>query len=435
MEDIKYDIKKTSKNSLDDLLDIRKKKVRTEYWEETKKTIKIFHEEFNVILADPYTELIIYINKVFSKFNYSPIIDKIYSSTKKESDYNIEKLNHMWRYYIVEINRIMHKTKTDTLGKTVIYAYAAFINKYLAHIFSIPKIAEYLNIINKKSTFKLYDFDEEAKDEKDKEIYLNIEKELNGNGCTFIFLKELRRLYDDLLYSSNCFKNTIMYFFYGIETLTDNIFYMYVIENEVVSTLLHQIKLVFDLNKNDKEVLDFINKFTVEMKKEIKKKDDFDKKFYDIYNNPEFKERLPGFEKEYEATDKYGLDEVPKKTKFVYKEIKDLEKDYKLNGDEIEYEEDEKIKEIKDIDELTKYIQGDEKKKKKKKKKKKENPINMLNSLNSSNKNLEDDQVSIVSHDTIFSNFKKDIRKDNIDDKDFVKIKPVISDKFIDEIK
>ena len=58
----------------------------------------------------------------------------------------------------------------------------------------------------------------------------------------------------------------------------------------------------------------------------------------------------------------------------------------------------------------------------------------MLNSLNSSNKNLEDDQVSIVSHDTIFSNFKKDIRKDNID-KDFVKIKPLISDKFIDEIK
>ena len=58
----------------------------------------------------------------------------------------------------------------------------------------------------------------------------------------------------------------------------------------------------------------------------------------------------------------------------------------------------------------------------------------MLNSLNSSNKNLEDDQVSIVSHDTIFSNFKKDIRKDNIDDKDFVKIKPVISEKFIDQI-
>ena len=30
--------------------------------------------------------------------------------------------------------------------------------------------------------------------------------------------------------------------------------------------------------------------------------------------------------------------------------------------------------------------------------------------------NLEDDQMSIVSHDTIFSNFKADIRKDNIED-------------------
>ena len=434
MEDVKYDIKKTSKNSLDDLLDIRKQKVKTEFWEETKKTIKIFHEEFKVILEHPYTELIIYMNKIFAKFNYSPIIDKIFSISKKESDYSIEKLNHLWNYYIFEVNRAMHKTKVDTLGKTVIYAFATFINKYLSHIFSIPKVAESLNIIKKKLSFKIYKFVEESEDEKDKEIYLNIENELNGNGCTFIFLKELRRLYDSFIYGSNCFKNTIMYFFYGIDTLIDNIFYMYVIENEVVSTLLHQIKLVFEFNKDDKEVLDFINKFTVEMKTKIEKKDDFDKKFYDIYNNPEFKERLPGFEKEYEATDKYGLDIVPKKIQFIYKEIKDLEKDYKLNGDKIEYEEDEKIKEIKDIDELTKYIQGDEKKKKKKKKKKKENPINLLNNLNSNNQNLEDDQISIVSHDTIFSNFKKDIRKDNID-KDFVKIKPLISDKFIDEIK
>ena len=101
-----------------------------------------------------------------------------------------------------------------------------------------------------------------------------------------------------------------MYFFYGIDTLVDNIFYMYVIENVVVSTLLHQIKLVFELNKNDKEVLDFINKFTVEMKEKIKKKDDFDKKFYDIYNNPEVPERLPGFEKEYEATDKAPINQA-----------------------------------------------------------------------------------------------------------------------------
>ena len=53
----------------------------------------------------------------------------------------------------------------------------------------------------------------------------------------------------------------------------------------------------------------------------------------------------------------------------MYKKIKDLEKDYKLNGDEIDFKEDEKVKEITDLDELAKYIQGDPKKKKKKKKK------------------------------------------------------------------
>ncbi len=340
----------------------------------------------------------------------------------------------MWRYYIFEKNGVMHKTKTDTLSKQVFYSFALFINKYLSHIFSIKKVSECLNTINKKTIFKIYSFKDEDDSEKDKEIYLNIEKELKGEGCTFIFLKEIRRLHDSFTYSANCFKNTLLYFFYGIDNLLNYIFYRYVIENEVVSSLLHQIKLIFKLNKDDTEVLDFINKYTFEMKNELDKKDDFDKKVDDVYNHPEFNKRLPGFEQEYEATDKYNLDEIPQKVKFVYKDIKDLEKDYKLNGDEIEYEEDEKIKEMKDIDELTKYIQGDEKKKKKKKKKKKENPINMLNSLNL-NKNLEDDQVSIVSHDTIFSNFKKDIRKDNIEDKDVVKIKPVISDKFIKEMK
>ena len=138
-ENKKYDIKKTSKNSLEDLLDIRKKNVKTDYWEETetKKTIKIFHEEMNAIISEPYTELTIYMNKVFVKFNYSPIIDKIFPTIKKESDYKIEKLNHMWSYYIVELNRVMHKTKTDTLAQQTIYTFASFINKYLTHIFSI----------------------------------------------------------------------------------------------------------------------------------------------------------------------------------------------------------------------------------------------------------------------------------------------------------
>ena len=127
----------------------------------------------------------------------------------------------------------------------------------MIHIFSIPKVSESLNIINKKTEFKIYNFDEEKKTgEQDNKIYLDIEKELRGSGSTFIFLKELRRLYDGLLIGSICFKNTLMYFFfYDIEKLIDNIFYMYVTENEVVSSLLHQIKLIFELNADDNKVL------------------------------------------------------------------------------------------------------------------------------------------------------------------------------------
>ena len=111
-----------------------------------------------------------------------------------------------------------------------------------------------------------------------------------------------------------------------------------------------------------------------------------------------------------------------------------MEKDYKLNGNEVEFKEDEKVKEIKDLDELVKYIQGNTKKKKKKKKKK-ENPINKLEQFNINNKNFEDDQMSIVSHDTIFSNFKKDIKSDNIEDDNYIKIKPTLSEQFIENLK
>ena len=48
---------------------------------------------------------------------------------------------------------------------------------------------------------------------------------------------------------------------------------------------------------------------------------------------------------------------------------------------------------------------------------------------------LDDDQMSIVSHDTIFSNFKADIKNDNLDDEDLIKIKPMISEKFIENLK
>ena len=437
----KYDIKKTSKNSIEDLLDIRKKNFRTNFWEGHKK-ITIFKEEYDCIINDPYTELVYYMNRVFVKYNYSPIINKLFHLTNKDrdSDDEIEKICGLWNNYVEHYVRVINTEKLHTFIKKALYVFTLYINQYLIHIFSIPKVSESLNILNKKTEFKIHNFDEENKNgEENNKIYLDIEKELKGSGSTFIFLKELKRLYDGLIVGSICFKNTLMYFFFhGIDNLIDNIFYMYVTENEVVFSLLYQIKLIFELNPDDnKDVLNLINKLTIEMKKSVEKDNKFIKTLEEVYTESELISVTgsPLFKKEYDEICKYGLKEKPKKVIYNYQKIKDLERDYKLNGDEIEYEEDAKIKQITDIDELTKYIQGDEKKKKKKKKKKKENPINMLDKLNFNDKNLEDDQISIVSHDTIVSNFKKDIRNDNIEEKDIAKTKPILSDKFLEDLE
>ena len=433
----KFDIKKTPKNSLEDILDINKKQFRTDYLEETeedkKKTIKLCYEDLKKIEDDPYSELTKYMNRLFVKFNYSPIINKLFPSIKKEDDDKTEYMYFIWRYYIIEKNRVIHKTKSDTLAKKILHNFVTFINNYLRHIFGISKIYDSLNILNKKIKFKIYDFENENEE---KDIYLNIENELKGSGCTFIFLKEIRRLYDCLIYSQKIFRMNKLYCsFHGFNNLVETIFYKYVIENEVVSSLLYQIKLVFENYSDDKDVVNLINKFTIEDKKELKQ-EEYDNKINDIFFHPEFNERVYQiFSKEYDEIDKFNLDIIPTKIKYVYKEVKDLERDYKLNGDEIEFKEDEKVKQIKDLDELVNYIQG-EKKKKKKKKKKKENPINQIEKYNSNKvMNLDDDQMSIVSHDTIFSNFKADIKNDNIDDEDLVKIKPMISEKFIENLK
>ena len=106
----------------------------------------------------------------------------------------------------------------------------------------------------------------------------------------------------------------------------------------------------------------------------------------------------------------------------------------------IETEEEKKVKEIKDIDELVKYIEGDTKtKKKKKKKKKKEDPIDILLKLKEQNKELDDEtlsqiSLSYISQDSVFNNFRKDIKKETKDNK-FEKIKPQVSEEFVSKFK
>ena len=174
-------------------------------------------------------------NRVFVKYNYSPIINKLFNlqNKEKESDDEIEKICGLWNNYVENYVRVIHREKLQTFIKKALYVFTLYINQYLIHIFSIPKVSESLNIINKKIEFKIHNFDEESKNgEENNKIYLDIEKELKGSGSTFIFLKELKRLYDGLIVGSICFKNTIMYFFfYGIDNLIDTIFYIYATEN------------------------------------------------------------------------------------------------------------------------------------------------------------------------------------------------------------
>lgn len=123
----KYNIKKTSKNSLEDLLDIKKKNIRTEYWKELeieqeeqqkpKKTIRIHFEEFQKIKENPFPQLPAYMNTIFFQFNFSPIIEKIFPSLKKEKEIRIESLNHLWRHYNYEVNYVIHKERSDTFAK------------------------------------------------------------------------------------------------------------------------------------------------------------------------------------------------------------------------------------------------------------------------------------------------------------------------------
>ena len=430
----KNNIKKTMKNSLDDVLDIKKRKSMLDYVEEaSKKVIHIDSTDLQKIEESTFSKLEIYMNNTFIKFNMSPIMNKIFPNFKTENEAKLAYMNFLWKYYCMRIGFVIHKAKANFYTKKIFQVFVSFVNKYLKHIFGIPKIYEAFNILNKKTEFKINDF---SKENETKDIYLNIENELKGAGCTFIFLKELRRLFDCLIYSQEFFKMSIYLIFCdGFENFAENIFYEYVIENEAVSSLLYQIKLIFQNYSEDKHVVNLINKFTIENKKELKQKEYYNK-IKDIYSMKEYDERVYAMIfKEFEEVIKFKLnDEIPKKINYEFKEVKDLEKDYKLNGDEIEFKEDEKVNQIKDLDELVKYIQGE--KKKKKKKKKKENPFNKLEKFNNNNNmNLDDDQMSIISHDTIFSTFKADIRNDNIDDEDLIKIKPMISDKFIENLK
>ena len=369
------------------------------------------------------SNLELYIKKLFCKLNYSPIIKKIFG--KKITFSELEELAILWRFYvelkipndensITEFRNKLFKIMTDN------------IKLIIRHIFSIMRIREAIYSI--QNVYQIHCFNILKRDEiKNKEkafdmriAHLDPNKEVAGNGACFILIKELKRALNMLLYSPQ-------YLFYSFETIFNNdfnflykilnkMFYDFFIHDCFFSTLLYNMKAIF-IRSDMKEVCNEIDNLTLPFENEFKNQN---KKVEDL--NIQFKDSgkvLFDFKECFNQLG-YSVDENDEKGEEII----------------IETEEEKKVNEMKDIDELLKYIEGDSsKKKKKKKKKKKDNPINILDKLKKENKIIDDDNLSqssfsVISHDSIVSGFKRDLKEDTIDN-NYDKIKPNFSEDFI----
>ena len=330
----------------------------------------------------------------------------------------------MWRFY-VEL-KIPKDSKSLTEFRNKLFKIMTDnIILIIKHIFSIMRIREAIYSI--QNVFQLHYFNILKRDEiKNKEKAFDMRlakvdpnKEVTGNGACFILIKELKRALNMLLYSSQ-------YLFYSFETIFNNdfnflykilnqMFYEFFIHDCFFSTLLYNVKAIF-IRSDMKEVCNEIDKLTLPFENEFENKNKKEEE------NIHFKDpgkRLFDFKRCFDQLG-YSVDKNDEKGEEII----------------IETEEEKKINEMKDIDELLKYIEGDSsKKKKKKKKKKKDNFINILNKLKQENKIIDDDNLSqssfsVVSHDSIVSAFKRDLKGDTVDN-NYDKIKPNFSENFM----
>ena len=369
------------------------------------------------------SNLDLYIKKLFCKFNYSPIIKKIFG--KKITFSELEELAIMWRFY-VEL-KIPKDSKSLTEFRNKLFKIMTDnIILIIKHIFSIMRIREAIYSI--QNVFQLHYFNILKRDEiKNKEKAFDMRlakvdpnKEVTGNGACFILIKELKRALNMLLYSSQ-------YLFYSFETIFNNdfnflykilnqMFYEFFIHDCFFSTLLYNMKAIF-IRSDMKEVCNEIDKLTLPFENEFENKNKKEEEQNIHFKDPG--KRLFDFKRCFDQLG-YSVDKNDEKGEEII----------------IETEEEKKINEMKDIDELLKYIEGDSsKKKKKKKKKKKDNPINILDKLKQENKIIDDDNLSqssfsVVSHDSIVSAFKRDLKGDTVDN-NYDKIKPNFSENFM----
>ena len=369
------------------------------------------------------SNLELYIKKLFCKLNYSPIIKKIFG--KKITFSELEELAILWRFY-VELKIPNEENSITEFRNKLFKIMTDNIKLIIRHIFSIMRIREAIYSI--QNVYQIHCFNILKRDEiknKEKAFDMRIaqvdpNKEVSGNGACFILIKELKRALNMLLYSSQ-------YLFYSFETIFNNdfnflykilnqMFYEFFIRDCFFSTLLYNMKAIF-IRSDMKEVCNEIDKLTLPFENEFENKNKKEEEENIHFKDPG--KRLFDFKQCFNQLG-YSVDKNDEKGEEII----------------IETEEEKKVNEMKDIDELLKYIEGDSsKKKKKKKKKKKDNPINILDKLKQENKIIDDDNLSqsffsVVSHDSIVSAFKRDLKGDTVDN-NYDKIKPNFSENFM----
>ena len=293
-------------------------------------------------------------------------------------------------------------------------------------------------------------------------LILNPQDELSGKGISHILLRELINIKRTLKISSKEIEGIFRYplnilkdengkkIKFSVELMQREEFCKILLNDELISSLLTQIKDIFSRSKNPEvtkwlleldenyehknemtRFIEYIND-KLSIKKNNENKNDNSNYLEELKNKEEINEQN---EKIYEKE----VEEINKKIK--KKRNKKIENNNKMNNQE------EKMNELqfKDIDEILNYIndETDSKKGKKKCKKAKKNKNKKINKEEEKEKENEinkeknnyNENEDLLNFEKEFQNFKEELTKDTM----YVyeinnKIKPCLSENFLNQI-
>ena len=158
--------------------------------------------------SDFQENLDFYIKKIYSKFNYSPIIKKIFGA--KITFAELEHLSILWRFY-VDLKIKDDKKSILDFREKLLKILTDNVKLLIRNIFSIMKVREAMHLLPPMyKTYSFLRYKEYEKKDKGiiydmRVIYLDPYKETTGNGVSFILIKEFNRSLNMLLYSSHIY--------------------------------------------------------------------------------------------------------------------------------------------------------------------------------------------------------------------------------------